>query len=209
MVKILRQALVVPTSYKFRQVGVNRRINIPTILKILGTIGALGTSIAGCVSDDDMKLANPDPPASAPQADISVASVADATPDEQTQSKPHPSKTIKKQRKSHKPAPPADVPQEKVQEKVATMEPNQLIGKGPSGVVQLLGVPTSASQRDISLIWTYASSDCAFQVYFYPDIKTSLWHALQYASLDKNGEALNPSKLCIERILAEKSNGTN
>jgi len=208
MMDIVRQAIVASTFPNSRQTSSTRRLRVPTILKILGTIGALGTSIAGCVFDDDMKLATPDPPAPTPQ-DTRVALAADITPDERPPSKPHPSKTMRKQHKYRKPAPSADTQQAKMQEKVAAMEPNELIGKGPSGVVRLLGVPTSASQRDVSLIWTYASGDCAFQVYFYPDIKTSLWHALQYASLDKNGEALNPSKLCIERILAEKSNGTN
>jgi hypothetical protein len=86
-------------------------------------------------------------------------------------------------------------------ENIAAIEPSDLIGKEPSGVRKLLGSPADISERDVSLVWTYGSPECAFQVYFYPDIKTSMFHALQYAATKQDGGKLDLSKGCVQRLL--------
>ena len=173
----------------------------------LACLMGLSVALSACASDADKELAFPDPPE--PQPEVAEAAVSPApayvSSHAQARTQTHARKEDHKAHKSGKPSErPANPP-----EKLAAIEPHNLIGQGPSGVAKLLGVPSSASQRDVSLIWTYSSENCAFQVYFYPDIKTSLWHAMQYTSVDKNGSALDPSQLCIQRILTERSNGAD
>lgn len=84
---------------------------------------------------------------------------------------------------------------------LAAIEPSALLGKEPSAVQKLLGSPADISKRDVSLVWTYGSSDCALQVYFYPDIKTSMFHALQYAATRQDGGKIDLSQGCIQRLL--------
>lgn len=165
--------------------------------------------LSACASDADQQLAlvddDPQPPPAVAESAVPPASdTAPAHPAIKTQARAR-----KEEHRVHKMAKASDKQPASPPEKLASIEPQELIGQGPSGVAKLLGVPSSASQRDVSLIWTYSSTDCAFQVYFYPDIKTSLWHALQYTSVDKNGGAVDPSQLCIQRILAERGNGAD
>ena len=86
-------------------------------------------------------------------------------------------------------------------ENIAAIEPSALIGKEPSAVRKLLGSPADISEKDVSLVWTYGSPECAFQVYFYPDIKTSMFHALQYTATRHDGGKLDLSKGCVRRLL--------
>jgi hypothetical protein len=165
----------------------------------------LAICLAGCSTNKPVETAAADTPYSSLTPDIDAASSVERALVGRAAPKSQPPKSKRAEHKNHKTALPTDAPPEKL----AAIEPSDLIGKGPGGVAKLLGIPTSASQRDVSLIWTYASADCVFQVYFYPDIKTSLWHALQYASVDKNGGSLNPSQLCIQHILIARNNGTN
>ena len=81
------------------------------------------------------------------------------------------------------------------------IEPSMLIGKEPSAVEKLLGGPADITQKDVSLIWTSGSPDCAFQVFFYPDIKTSMFHALQYAATGRDREKIDLAQGCIQRLL--------
>jgi hypothetical protein len=182
-----------------------RRYWLGRVLKVSGTCSLMAVWLAGCSTGSPVETATADPPYSSLTPDSNAALSGDLERVSRAMPKSEPPKSKRAEHKNHRTAPPTDIPPEKV----AAIEPRELIGKGPGGVAKLLGVPTSASQRDVSLIWTYASADCAFQVYFYPDIKTSLWHALQYASVDKNGGSVNPSQLCIQQILIARNNGTN
>ena len=88
-------------------------------------------------------------------------------------------------------------------EKVASIDPKNLIGLAPAAVEKLLGTPTNVSNGDPSLVWTYAGQGCSFQIFFYPDLKTSSFHALKYGSTGGAGE----SDSCIRNILTVRSNG--
>lgn len=88
-------------------------------------------------------------------------------------------------------------------EKVASLDPKNLIGLQPAAVERLLGSPSNVSSKDPSLVWTYAGQGCSFQVFFYPDLKTATFHALKYSSTA--GEQADNA--CIRNILMVKSNG--
>jgi hypothetical protein len=91
-------------------------------------------------------------------------------------------------------------------EKLAEVDPTSLIGLDPPTVEKLLGTPTKISKNEISLVWTFSAPSCSFQIFFYPDLKTSALHALKYGGVDGNGAQLAMSELCIRGILTAKTN---
>ena len=95
----------------------------------------------------------------------------------------------------------------KAPEIVASIDPNSLVGLDPPAVERLLGAPTNISKADPSLVWTYVTPDCSFQIFFYPDLKTSSFHALKYAGVGGNGGPIDASQPCIRSILTAKNNG--
>jgi len=102
-----------------------------------------------------------------------------------------------------------DVRKSQVDESVITIQPSKLIGKEPSAVEDMLGSPASIEHRDVSVVWTYNYLGCAFQLYFYPDIKTSVFHALQFAGPSHGGANTGQSPICVRHPLMARSNGTN
>lgn len=91
-------------------------------------------------------------------------------------------------------------------ERLAEVDPNSLIGLDPPTVEKVLGTPNKISKSDISLVWTFSAPNCSFQIFFYPDLKTSAFHALKYGGIDGNGAQLAMSELCIRGILTAKTN---
>jgi hypothetical protein len=91
-------------------------------------------------------------------------------------------------------------------ERVAEVDPNSLIGLDPPTVEKVLGTPSKISKSNISLVWTFSAPNCSFQIFFYPDLKTSAFHALKYGGVDGNGAQLAMSELCIRGILTAKTN---
>ena len=91
-------------------------------------------------------------------------------------------------------------------EKLASVDPDSLIGMEPSTVEKLLGSPSKITKNNISLVWVYAGAGCAFQILFYPDVKTSAFHALKYGGTDGNGGPVVTSQACIRDILTVKNN---
>jgi hypothetical protein len=106
------------------------------------------------------------------------------------------------------PPPPTQVPKPKPEklERLAEVDPNTLIGLDPPTVEKVLGTPSKISKSDISLVWTFSAPNCSFQIFFYPDLKTSAFHALKYGGIDGNGAQLAMSEVCIRGILTAKAN---
>jgi hypothetical protein len=106
-----------------------------------------------------------------------------------------------------KPKPVAhEPPKPEKPEKLAEVDPTNLIGLDPPTVEKLLGTPTKISKSYISLVWTFSAPSCSFQIFFYPDLKTSALHALKYGGVDGNGTQLAMSEQCIRGILTAKTN---
>jgi len=102
-----------------------------------------------------------------------------------------------------------DVRKTQADDIAVAIQPSKLIGKEPSAVEDLLGSPASIEHRDVSVVWTYNYLGCAFQLYFYPDIKTSVLHALQFAGPTHGGTNTGQSPMCVRHLLMARSNGTN
>ncbi|MDE2110558.1 MAG: hypothetical protein KGJ79_05405 [Alphaproteobacteria bacterium] len=91
-------------------------------------------------------------------------------------------------------------------EKIAKIDPNSLIGLEPSAIERLLGTPTRIGKSEMSLVWTYTAAECSLQIFFYPDLKTSSFHALKYGGTDGTGGQIDTSQPCIQHILTVKNN---
>lgn len=160
----------------------------------------IGLMLAGCSTTDFglFKAQEPPPP---------VAAVPDA--------KPHVATVLPKQR----PKPPAANDRDATADphehdtpppapaKVAAVDPNTLVGLDPPAVEKIIGAPTSVARSDPSLVWTYAGSGCSFQIIFYPDIKTTTFHALKFVGSDASGGHLDSTHACIRNILTARNYG--
>jgi hypothetical protein len=103
--------------------------------------------------------------------------------------------------------PPRDPHAPKEPEKLASIDPKSLIGLEPGAVQTLLGAPSSVHKGEPTLIWSYDRPGCSFRVIFYPDLKTTSFHALKYIGVDRNGGAIDSSQSCIRDILTARDNG--
>jgi ABC-type Fe3+-hydroxamate transport system substrate-binding protein len=98
---------------------------------------------------------------------------------------------------------PRETHEAKEPERVAALDPKSLIGLTPAAVEKLLGAPSAVLKSDPSLVWTYSGQGCSVQIVFYPDLKTTSYHALKYNST-AGAEADNA---CVRNILTVRSNG--
>ena len=84
--------------------------------------------------------------------------------------------------------PPAIVPQrrqfrpppQKVARKGPKIDPVELVGLDPSAVGRVLGRPSATHKDAMAMEWTYSTSNCSLNIYFYPDVVTGDLKALKY-----------------------------
>ncbi len=171
--------VISPTSKRF----------VPDLSQLwfAGVFGfGLAMSLGGCSTPDVPK---PLPAPKAPAVDTKPQAHA-------LLPKPKPKQELASE--THVPPPPP---------KVASVDPNSLIGLDPPSVEKMLGTPSSIYRGDPSLIWTYEGTGCAFKIVFYPDIKTAIFHALKFLMTDSSGGSSDGSQLCIRNILTVRNNG--
>jgi hypothetical protein len=144
--------------------------------------------LSGCSTPDAAKLASPP---STPIADT----------------KSHARAVLPKPKRKQELASSSTHEQEVSPQKVASIDPDGLIGLDPPSVEKMLGTPTNIDRGDPSIIWTYAGASCAFKVVFYPDIKTTTFRALKYFMSDNSGGSSDSSQPCIRNILTVRNNG--
>lgn len=94
-------------------------------------------------------------------------------------------------------------------EKIAAIDPDQLIGKSPDDVKKLMGAPTKIRDDHLSREWVYASPGCNFRVFFYPNLNAASFRALKYGGSDSNGGLLAVSNVCVRKILTAKANAAD
>jgi hypothetical protein len=84
--------------------------------------------------------------------------------------------------------PPAIVPQrrhfrqppQKMARKEPRIDPVELVGLDPSAVGRVLGRPSATRTDAMAMEWTYSTSSCSLNIYFYPDVVTGGLKALKY-----------------------------
>lgn len=77
-----------------------------------------------------------------------------------------------------------------------------LLGSDFTAVLHVFRSPDSVNNENLSVVWTYAPPGCTLRLFFYPDIKTTVFHLLKYDFRDNSGEMQMPADACIDSILS-------
>jgi hypothetical protein len=101
---------------------------------------------------------------------------------------------------SAQPSPPAAAPR--------TVEPAELVGYNFDSVLGVLRQPDAVERNALSVVWTYAGSECTLQLFFYPDIQTAVFRLLKYELKGNSGEKLNDGGTCMQPMMAMRKDGT-
>jgi hypothetical protein len=89
-----------------------------------------------------------------------------------------------------------------------TVEPAELVGFNFDSVLTVLRQPDAVEKNALSVVWTYAGSDCTLQLYFYPDIRTAVFRLLKYELKGSSGEKLNGGGVCMQPMMATRKDGS-
>ncbi len=89
-----------------------------------------------------------------------------------------------------------------------TVEPGELVGYNFDSVLAVLRQPDAVEKNALSVVWTYAGSDCTLQLYFYPDIQTAVFRLLKYELKRASGEKLNDGGACMQPMMAMRKDGS-
>jgi hypothetical protein len=113
---------------------------------------------------------------------------------------PRPRPPVKRPAPLVKPMPPV-LPQETPPEPdTVTVMPSALVGFDFPSVLRVLRRPDTVQNSALSIVWTYAQSDCTLQLYFYPDIQTRIFHLLKFDLKDSSGEKPSDSSSCMRHM---------
>lgn len=93
--------------------------------------------------------------------------------------------------------------------KAVPVDPARLIGMRPSAVRRLLGPPARIENDDLSREWVYASNNCSFRLFFYPNLNAASFRVLKYGGSDGNGGLMDVSDICIRHILMARAHATH
>ena len=89
-----------------------------------------------------------------------------------------------------------------------TVEPAELVGYNFDSVLAVLRQPDAVEKNALSVVWTYAGSDCTLQLFFYPDIQTAVFRLLKYELKRASGERVNDSGACMQPMMALRKDGS-
>lgn len=78
----------------------------------------------------------------------------------------------------------------------------ELLGSDFNSILHVLRSPDSVNKDNLSVVWTYAPPGCTLRLFFYPDIKTTVFHLLKYDFRNSSGEALMSGDACMDSMLA-------
>ena len=110
-----------------------------------------------------------------------------------------------------RPAPPRQASAQPVNPPAAaprTVEPAELVGYNFDSVLAVLRQPDTVERNALSVVWTYAGSDCTLQLFFYPDIQTTVFRLLKYELKGTSGEKLNDGGTCMQPMMATRKDGS-
>lgn len=91
---------------------------------------------------------------------------------------------------------------------VPPITPATLVGYSFDSVLEVLRMPDTVEKNALSVVWTYAEADCTLQLYFYPDIQTTVFHVLKYDLKSAKGEKLSDTGACMQPLMAMRKDGT-
>jgi hypothetical protein len=90
--------------------------------------------------------------------------------------------------------------------RVASIDPQSLLGLDPDGVQKRLGPPARMESNALSRKWIYAAPGCSFSIFFYSNVNSTSFRALKYGSAKGDGESIDSSDACVRKILTARTN---
>jgi hypothetical protein len=151
----------------------------------------------------------PPPPMPAPVAVPDVMAEATVEAPEltkpETEAPPGRQSNARTRLASRRPAPPKDT-KPPVKEAPA-VAPAELVGSDYAAVLKVLRRPDSVDMSALSVVWSYAESDCRLQLFFYPDIETTTFHVLRYDLKNAAGGKLSNTNACMHQFMAARNDG--
>ena len=97
------------------------------------------------------------------------------------------------------PSPPPRVP-----ETLPPVAVNTLIGSDFTAVRQIFRSPDTIQNSNLSVVWIYSPPGCTLQLFFYPDISTTMFRLLKYDFRNAAGEILMSGDPCMQQMLASR-----
>lgn len=91
---------------------------------------------------------------------------------------------------------------------IEPLDPKRLLGADPEEVRGILGAPDRVREAAPATVWTYASSACSLEVFFYMDLGSQKHRVLAY-DVNVPGKPNDPrtESGCAGQIRAESRNG--
>lgn len=87
---------------------------------------------------------------------------------------------------------------------IATIAPDALVGKSPLEVQAIIGAPVAVADRAPAKIWSYRSTECVVDIFFYLDVGSSTFRALTLDLKDAKGKPTQEPR-CLGTIQALKN----
>jgi len=81
---------------------------------------------------------------------------------------------------------------------------NTLIGSDFTAVRQIFRSPDTIQNSNLSVVWIYSPPGCTLQLFFYPDISTTMFRLLKYDFRNAAGEILMSGDPCMQQMLASR-----
>lgn len=85
--------------------------------------------------------------------------------------------------------------------KVERIKPKTLVGMTREQVKTLIGDPVTVADRPPATVWSYRTTGCALEVFFYLDVASKKFRALTYELKGAKGVKIAPN-LCLGQIRA-------
>lgn len=84
---------------------------------------------------------------------------------------------------------------------VERIKPKTLVGMTRDQVKSLIGQPVKVADRPPATVWSYRTTGCALEVFFYLDVASKKFRALTYELKGDKGVEISPN-LCLGQIRA-------
>jgi hypothetical protein len=88
-----------------------------------------------------------------------------------------------------------------------TPRPETLVGLDPAQTENLLGPPAAVREQSPATIWSYMTTDCKLDLYFYMDMASKRLNALSYELKNQNGQSNDAlASQCLRQLTEAKRN---
>jgi hypothetical protein len=88
-----------------------------------------------------------------------------------------------------------------------TPRPEALVGLDPAQTEHLLGPPTAVREMSPATIWSYTTTDCKLDLYFYMNMASKRLNALSYELKNQDGQSNEAlASQCLHQLTEARHN---